>query len=256
VAEGTAGAMKSHLLLFAFLALVSSASGLAQDAAAPMRRSSPTPESAMPSPTPTETPQPTQTPAPPPTVSATPQPILSPVRAPTPASTANEAASSPAPGIESDQPAALIRRAPTSRPDESPVRRPTFDLSRASWGTAISIRSLENKWQAAIKRHDINAIDQLLAEDFQATSSTGRKAGKATLLAELRKDENAYRSTRAQGMTVRSLGPDVAIVTGTATESGTTADGRQFTVSRRFTDKWERRNGRWQCVASEVSRLP
>lgn len=250
--------MKSHLLLPAFVTLVFVASALAQDAAAPMRRRSPSPEEATPSPSPTDTPQPTQTPAPTAAVRATPQPPPSSVPAQTPASSASEKATTPGPekpGVESEQPAALIRRAPTPQPDDSRVRRPTFDLSRASWSTAIAIRSLENKWQAAIRRHDVNAIDQLVAEDFQGTSSTGREGGKATLLAELRRDENVYRSARAQGMTVRSLGPDVAIVTGTATESGTTPDGRQFTISRRFTDKWERRNGRWQCVASEVSRL-
>ncbi|MBA2622776.1 MAG: nuclear transport factor 2 family protein [Chthoniobacterales bacterium] len=135
--------------------------------------------------------------------------------------------------------------------------RPTFDLTGdSSWTTAATIRSLENEWQAAIKGHDVAALDRLLADDFSATSSTGREGNKATVLAEMRNDRSVYDSARAQGMKIRSLGPDAAVVTGTATESGTTSDGQRFKTSRRFTDKWERRNGRWQCVASKATRLP
>ncbi len=134
--------------------------------------------------------------------------------------------------------------------------RPTFDLSGdSSWTTAATVRSLENKWQAAIRRRDVEAVEKLLADNFTGTSSTGREGSKATLLTEVRKDKNAYSSARAQEMKVRSLAPNVAIVTGIASETGTTPEGKRFRSSRRFTDKWVNRNGRWQCVASKVARL-
>jgi ketosteroid isomerase-like protein len=56
------------------------------------------------------------------------------------------------------------------------------------------------------------------------------------------------------GTSVRIVRPGVAIITGTITESGTKEDGRRFTTSRRFTDTWKERNGRWVCTASEVKR--
>lgn len=134
--------------------------------------------------------------------------------------------------------------------------RPTFDLSGdSSWTTAATIRSLENKWQAAIRKHDVKAVEKLLADDFAATSSTGREGSKATLLAEVRKDKNVYSSARAREMKVRSLAPNVAIVIGIASETGATPEGKRFKSSRRFADKWVSRNGRWQCVASKVARL-
>jgi len=131
--------------------------------------------------------------------------------------------------------------------------QPTFDVSESSWATAATIRSLENRWQAAIKNHDVAALDKLLADDLEATSSTGAKGGKATLLRELRKDKNVYKSVRARGMSVSNAGPRSAIVTGIATETGTTADGKPFKTTRRFTDTWRQRKGKWQCVKSEVT---
>ena len=55
---------------------------------------------------------------------------------------------------------------------------------------------------------------------------------------------------------VKVQGDDVAIVTGIARESGTTADGKRFTNSRRFTDTWVKRNGKWRCVASHTTAIP
>ena len=51
------------------------------------------------------------------------------------------------------------------------------------------------------------------------------------------------------------IAPNVAIVIGIASETGATPEGKRFKSSRRFTDKWVSRNGRWQCVASKVARL-
>lgn len=135
--------------------------------------------------------------------------------------------------------------------------QPTFDLSReSSRTTAATIRSLEKNWQTAIKEHDFGAVQMLLADDFEGTSSTGRKGRKAKLLTEVGKDKNVYSSARVRGMKVRSLEPNVAVVTGIASETGTTPEGKRFKSARRFTDKWEYRDGRWQCVASEAERLP
>ena len=57
-------------------------------------------------------------------------------------------------------------------------------------------------------------------------------------------------------MSVSSDGTGAAIVTGIATETGTTADGTPFTTSRRFTDTWRQRKGTWECVESKATKSP
>ena len=100
---------------------------------------------------------------------------------------------------------------------------------------------------------DVETINDLLADDFVATSSTGRVGSKSTLLRLVRRDKNEYKSANVRGMSVRMPGPRTAVVTGVATESGTTAEGRKFRNSRRFTDTWMLRNGKWKCVASQAT---
>jgi ketosteroid isomerase-like protein len=162
----------------------------------------------------------------------------------------------PAPVRALERGTPFIRRLPAPRDDGRRASRPTFDLSESSWATAATIRSLEKRWAAAVKNHDVNALDQLLADNFSGTSATGAEAGKERMLSLLRRDTNRYTSTRVRDMSVRNLGATKAVVTGVATESGVTEDGRKFRASRRFTDTWRQVDGRWQCVASRVTQAP
>ena len=121
---------------------------------------------------------------------------------------------------------------------------------------SATVRGLENEWQAAIRNHDVSALSALLAADFVGTSSTGRVGSKETMLSELRKDKNEYKSVEARGMSVRTQGDDIAVVTGVTKETGTTKDGARFSTSLRFTDTWVKRDGEWRCIASQTTELP
>jgi uncharacterized protein (TIGR02246 family) len=299
-------------LVVALLSLVPAVL-LAQDAAAPIRRS-PTPEAtATPTATPAPTAVPTPTPAPepeaPPPLRAEPAqqppaPQPEPEREPQPepptatppdeqvqdttsAAAEQQAAPAPAPaqpagrGVINERPVRAVepraewtprvdtrpartdtpRAAATPRPTATPAaarpgRRPTFDLANVGGGSvAAQVKELERRWQQALLDRDIDVIRELVASDFVGTSTTGRTANKSTLLAEFRRDRNKYETATVRGMSVRTPSPDVAIVTGVATETGTTPDGKRFRSSRRFTDTWVNRDGRWRCVASHTTAL-
>lgn len=254
----------------------------AQDAAAPFRRRSPSPAEATPTPEPkaSATPQEEEVPLrAEPAASAKPQETATPrtperqekaaaAPAPTPAAT------TPARRVIQEAPVrAVAPRSPASRraapprapadddDDEDRISPPPPSRSAAAldyWDEdpGSAIKALEKKWQKAIVEKDLKTIDGLLARDFVATSSTGKVGSKSTLLNVIRRDKNEYKSAEARGMSVRMLGPRVAVVTGVATERGTTASGRRFNNSRRFTDTWMLRNGKWQCVASQATEVP
>lgn len=134
--------------------------------------------------------------------------------------------------------------------------RPTFDLStRGDREIGAAVKRMENRWQDAIRNHDVRLLSALLADDFVGTSSTGRVGSKSTLIAELRRDKNVYTSVEARNMSVRTSGDDTAIVTGITRETGITPDGQRFRTSRRFTDTWVKRQGRWRCIASQTTNL-
>ena len=267
------------------------ASVWAQDAAAPFRRSSPTPVEATPTPEPEATATPEEAPR-----RAEPAPRReepAPVRREEPAATAapeepraperqersatsaaNTPAATPTRRVIQEAPVRAVEpRSPSSRrvaPSRSGANEEDDDEERISpppprsaraldyWDEdpGSTIKTLEKKWQKAITNKDLDTIDELLARDFVATSSTGKVGSKSTLLNLIRRDKNEYKSADVRGMSVRMLGPKVAVVTGIATERGTTADVKIFNNSRRFTDTWMLRNEKWQCVASQATEVP
>ena len=256
------------LLLFPALEKIS-----AQDATGPLRRRSPTPSptvspKAAPSPTSKLRPSPSPPPTPAPTPKPTPTPT--PVATPSPSPSADTSAkASPTPikpekpnrsvlrekpvrAVEPRKP--WIRRIPAEKIESPPASKPTFDFSqRSSWRAKSEVRSLERKWQTAIKNHDATALEKLLDEDFTATSSTGRTGSRARVLRELRNDKSTYRSANMRDVSVEMKRPTLAIVTAVIRETGTKESGEKFISSRRFRDTWKLRDGEWKCVSSKAT---
>jgi ketosteroid isomerase-like protein len=131
------------------------------------------------------------------------------------------------------------------------VESPTADSSVTS-----RVKELESRWEAALMSRDTTAIEKIVADDFIGTSSSGKTGDKTTLLAEAKRDTNTYSSATSSDMTVKMFGPNVAVVTGVAKETGKTKAGKTFSHSYRFTDTWVERNGEWQCVAAHAMALP
>lgn len=84
-------------------------------------------------------------------------------------------------------------------------------------------------------------------------TSSGNVVNKAGLIAELKKDKNEYSSVTNSQLNVRTYG-DTAVVIGATKQKGKDAAGKTFSYSNRWTDTWVKRDGRWQCVASQSSR--
>ncbi|MEP6699352.1 MAG: nuclear transport factor 2 family protein [Verrucomicrobiota bacterium] len=118
------------------------------------------------------------------------------------------------------------------------------------------LKALEEHWEASLATHDASVIEKVVANDFVGTSSGGRLGSKATLLAEMRRDKNTYKSAASRQMSVHVYGSNVAVVFGTAKESGTDPSGRAFARTYRFTDTWVKRGGEWQCVAAHTMAMP
>jgi ketosteroid isomerase-like protein len=118
------------------------------------------------------------------------------------------------------------------------------------------LKALEQRWEGSFVTHDVSVLEELVADDFVGTSSSGKVGNKSTMIAEARKDKNVYTSAVSTDLNVHIYGPGVAVVTGIARESGKTPGGKAFSQAFRFTDTWMERNGRWQCVAASAMALP
>jgi hypothetical protein len=117
---------------------------------------------------------------------------------------------------------------------------------------ASKLEALEQRWEGSYVTHDISVIEELVADDFVGTSSSGKVGNKAMIISEAKKDKNVYTSAVSGDMIVHSFAPNVAVVTGIARETGKTPAGKAFSQAYRFTDTWVERNGKWQCVAASA----
>ena len=116
---------------------------------------------------------------------------------------------------------------------------------------------MERKWAAGVCTNN-GVISELLADDFQGTSTRGERFNKEN---ELR-DEKGPRSAHGCALDdakVRffslSSDDDVAIVYGSEHAIGkdkTHPDAKQCQV---WTDTWLKRNGKWQIAASQDNKV-
>ena len=115
---------------------------------------------------------------------------------------------------------------------------------------------VEREWLDAYVRRDAAAMNRVIADDYMLTYDTGQTVNKAQTMDDLARPRAANMSFTftTEGTTTRVYG-DTAVLTGIVIQR--TRMGERETVTRsRYTDTYVRRAGRWQVVASHLSRLP
>ncbi|MBK8476572.1 MAG: DUF4440 domain-containing protein [Opitutaceae bacterium] len=112
--------------------------------------------------------------------------------------------------------------------------------------------ALENAWAAAYVAADVKMLDRLEAEEWICTSAKGEVIGKADDLRDLA--DGSFKATvfEMSDLKVQIYG-DTAVITGRQTEKAT-YKGEDASAVHRITDVWLRRDGRWQAIASHLSR--
>ncbi len=116
------------------------------------------------------------------------------------------------------------------------------------------VEQLERRRFAAMVAQDIAALEPLLADDLTYGHSNGEFQNKSEFLETIRGGRLRYEAIGVQGLSVRHYG-NVAIVTGQILISGR-AGTEPVTLNLRYTDAHVKRDGRWQLVAWQSTRLP
>lgn len=114
---------------------------------------------------------------------------------------------------------------------------------------------VENDWSQASMTRDSGALQQFYADEYVFTDADGVVTNKAKELKNLTSGAFRLKSYKFDDVKVRRYG-DTAIVTGQNTITGVWEDiKRDISGPYRFTDIFVKRDGRWQCVASQSSRI-
>ena len=112
---------------------------------------------------------------------------------------------------------------------------------------------LEQGWNAAFYLKDAAFIENLLAEEFIATYDDGHRGSKETELGLVKTFNQQIESAIPDEFIVKVY-RDTAVVWFTLRIVGI-REGQRSELVLQYTDVWVIRDGRWQCVSSQSTRL-
>lgn len=113
---------------------------------------------------------------------------------------------------------------------------------------------VENRRFQAMMDADTNALESILADELTYIHTSAALDTKESFIRRLASGTLKYESVVPGNMQVRSYG-DTAVVTGNA-EVQVSNSSNRTSFSIRFTDVLVQRDGRWQVVAWQSTRLP
>ena len=112
---------------------------------------------------------------------------------------------------------------------------------------------LERGWNEAFYRKDVAFIRNILADEFLATYEDGNRGDKARELS-LATEFNQQVESAIQDEFMVRVYRDTAIVWFTLRVVGI-KQGRRSELTLRYTDVWVIREGRWQCVSTQSTKV-
>ncbi len=113
------------------------------------------------------------------------------------------------------------------------------------------VRKLREQWGQAVLARDEPAVERLLADEFTLTDPNGKVHDRKAYLATVR--PLALESGKVEDEKIRVYG-DIAVVTVRVTLRGKSNDV-DISGSFREMDVLAKRDGRWQCVAVQQTRI-
>lgn len=157
---------------------------------------------------------------------------------------------------EATAPAATSPTGPKKEATTTTATKPAAPTTAAApSGKKMSVKEMEEKWEASIPSHDFSTVQGFVSSDFVGISSQGKFVDKSSMLADFKKDTDTYTLAKNEKLNVKAFGPNVMVVTGRAREKGTAKDGKAFDRTFLFTDTWMNRGGQWQCIASQITKV-
>ena len=121
-------------------------------------------------------------------------------------------------------------------------------------GNGQMIIDLDRKRMQAMASKDVATLKALLADDLVYAHSTARLDTKQSLIDNMVEGRTVYNSVEPSDVKAQDLG-DAVVLTGIA-QIKVVSNGAPNGFGVRFTDVYARRNGAWQMVTWQSTKLP
>jgi ketosteroid isomerase-like protein len=114
------------------------------------------------------------------------------------------------------------------------------------------IENLYHVGDAALMRADVDALSEILADDYIQYNDAGQPFTKHQILASFRSGSIRYPSIVSTSRVIRIFG-DTAVVHGSEDDDVETAE-KKFHVRYIYLDVLLKREGKWKLVSSQLAR--
>ena len=113
--------------------------------------------------------------------------------------------------------------------------------------------TLEKAFADAIVRNDLEGIGRLVTDDWIIIGPNGEIVDRARFFEVIKSGALTHDMMESEDFRVRVYG-DSAVVTGVTRTKGKFM-GQEFSTQERATDVFVKRDGRWQCVLTHLTRF-
>ena len=151
--------------------------------------------------------------------------------------------------VEAEKSATPVEKAQKKeKPAASAAAKPM-----AKGSTDAQLKDIENRWEAAFQSHDAKVVEEILADNYVLTDEKGKVFNRRGALKRFKKENDTLEKATNSDVVVHPINNDAAVVTGMAHEVGKDKSGKTFDRTFRWTDTFVNHNGKWQCVATQVT---
>ena len=113
------------------------------------------------------------------------------------------------------------------------------------------LQKLDKEWSAAIVTNDVHAIGQFMSDDWVIIGPEGNVIERSRFLEVIKSGDLTHESMESDDSIVRVYG-DAALVTAQSKSKGK-YKGQVFETHERSTSVYVRKEGRWQCVLTQLT---
>jgi uncharacterized protein (TIGR02246 family) len=121
-------------------------------------------------------------------------------------------------------------------------------------GAEAELKAMSQQWLDAYMKGDPSFLKATEAEDYSITEPDGSLSTKAQDIKAVTDKTFVLKSATMSDFKCRMLGDNAAIVTATLKISGS-EDGQEFSGDYRAMDVYEKKDGKWMAVASQMTKV-
>jgi len=121
-------------------------------------------------------------------------------------------------------------------------------------GAEAELKAMSQQWLDAYLKSDPTFLKTVEAEDYTITEPDGAVTTKADDIKSVTEKKFVLKTATMSDFKCRMLGENGAVVTATLKISGTD-DGQEFSGDYRALDVYEKKDGKWIAVASQMTKI-